>query len=346
MSVTRMQEIQICFGKQKHADISTPNTGVQMWQLRKLNAALANPKLNTENDAEEFGKGHEFPTQSFQTSWDVNGTLEKYLGAEIGAWAMAFGLGKVVKSGTAPNFTYTCTPLFPANGDAAELPYFSFVEQIRPGAGVVVDRMAVGCVVEGWTISIGSGPGRANSKITVEFVGSGKYVEPSGITMPAATAEKLLPSASLALTINGVNYVSNKNIVSLETSWKNNVRMDGGFYPGSGFQTAGDGASGAIRGRLEFGNRQGMLRFVARFENGSTELTKLRQQTSGAAVLSLTHDVNNSLAITWPKVSFATAELGETDGIVTVAVECLPMWDEANGIISAVAKCGVDAIGE
>jgi hypothetical protein len=329
MSVTRMQEIQICFGKQKQADIATPNTGVQMWQLRKLNAALANPKLNTENDAEEFGKGHEFPTQSFQTSWDINGTLEKYLGAEIGAWAMAFGLGKVVKSGTTPNFTYTCTPLFPASGDAAELPYFSFVEQIRPGAGVVVDRMAVGCVVEGCTISIGSGPGRTNSKITVEFVGSGKYVEPSGITMPAATLEKLLPAASLALTINGVNYVSNKNIVSLETSWKNNVRLDAGFYPGSGFQTPGDGASGAIRGRLEFGSRQGTLRFVARFENGSTELTKLRQQTTGTAVLALTYNTNNSLEITWHKVSFASAEVGETDGIV-----------------SAVAKCGEDGIGQ
>jgi hypothetical protein len=257
---------------------------------------------------------------------------------------MAFGLGKVVKSGTTPNFTYTCTPLFPASGDAAELPYFSFVEQIRPGAGVVVDRMAVGCVVEGWTISIGSGPGRANSKITVEFVGSGKTTEPSGITMPAATVEKLLPSASLALSINGVNYVSNKNIVSLETSWKNNVRLDGGFFPGSGFQTPGDGASGAIRGRLEFGNRQGTLRFVARFENGSTELTKLKSQTTGTAVLALTYDANNSLEITWHKVSFASAEVGETDGIVTVSVECLPMWDETNGIVSAVAKCNVDGI--
>jgi hypothetical protein len=204
--------------------------------------------------------------------------------------------------------------------------------------------MAVGCVVEGWTISIGSGPGRANSKITVEFVGSGKYVEPSGITMPAATVERLLPSASLALTINGVNYVSNKNIVSLETSWKNNVRLDGGFFPGSGFQTPGDGASGAIRGRLEFGNRQGTLRFVARFENGSTELTKLRQQTAGTAVISLAYDSNNSLELTWHKVSFATAEVSETDGIVTVSVECLPMWDETNGVVSAVAKCGVDGI--
>jgi len=344
MSTTRLQEVLICFGKQKQTDIATANTGAGMWRFGKLNAALANPKLNTENDAEEYGKGHEFPTQSFQTSWDVSGTLEKYLGAEIAAWAMAFGLGKVVKSGATPNFTYTCTPLMPANGDAAELPYFSFVEQIRPGAGVVLDRMAVGCVVEGWTIAIGSGPGRANSKITIEFAGSGKMTEPSSIVMPAATAEKLLPSASLALTIDGVDYVSNKNIVSLETGWKNNVRMDAGFYPGSGFQTAGDATSGAIRGRLEFGNRQGTLRFTARFENGSTELTKLKNQTTGTAVISLAYDANNSLEITWHKVSFATAEVGETDGVVTVAVECLPMFDAANGIVSAVAKCGVDNI--
>ncbi|MCL4783509.1 MAG: hypothetical protein KJZ70_10785 [Bryobacterales bacterium] len=346
MSTTRLQELQICFGKQKQTDIQTANTAVQMWQLRKLNAQLANPKLNTENDAEEFGKGHEFAVQSFQTSWDVNGTLEKYLSPEIAAWAMAFGLGKVVKSGTAPNFTYTVTPLIPSAGDDAELPYFSFVEQIRPGAGVVLDRMAIGCVVEGWTISIGSGPGRANSKITVEFVGSGKFAEPSEIVMPGATLEKLLPSASLTLSINGVNYVTNKNIVSLETAWKNNVRADGGFYPGSGFQTPGDATSGAIRGRLEFGNRQGTLKFVARFENGSSELTKLRSQTTGTATIGLSYDANNSLEITWQKVSFATAEVGETDGIVTVSVDCLPMWHETNGIVSAVAKCGIDNIGQ
>jgi hypothetical protein len=148
------------------------------------------------------------------------------------------------------------------------------------------------------------------------------------------------------LPLSLVNYVSNKNIVSLETSWKNNVRMDGGFYPGSGFQSAGDATSGAIRARLEFGNRQGTMRFTARFENGSSELTKLKQQTTGTAVISLSYDANNSLDLTWQKVSFATAEVGETDGIVTVAVECLPMWDATNGIVSAVAKCGVDNIGQ
>ncbi|MCX6624677.1 MAG: hypothetical protein NTY38_27170, partial [Acidobacteria bacterium] len=156
----RMQEVLIGFGKGRQADIATANGEATVWQLKKLNAALANPKLNTENDAEEFGKGHEFATQVFKTSWDVSGTIEKYLSSDIAAWAMAFGLGKVVKSGSAPNFTYTCTPLNPPT-DGIEPPYFSFIEQIRPGAASVIDRMAVGCAAEGWTITIGSGPGRA-----------------------------------------------------------------------------------------------------------------------------------------------------------------------------------------
>jgi hypothetical protein len=344
MSTTRLQEVLVCFGKKKQADIATAQVAADMWRFSKLNAALANPKLATENDAEEYGKGHEFPTATYKTAWDVGATLEKYLSAEIGSWAVCFALGKVVKSG-AVNFVYTCTPLMPAAGDAAELPYLSYVEQIRPGAGVVLDRQAVGLAVEGFQITVGSGPGRANSKISVELVGSGKVIDSAtGITMPAATAEKLLPSASLTLSINGMDYVTNKNIVSLETGWKNNIRMDAGFFPGSGFQTAGDGSTGAIRGRLEFGNRVGNLKFVARFMNGSDEYTKLKAQTTGTAVVTLAFDTNNSLQLTWQQVTYSVVEIAETDQILTVAVECLPMYHVTNGILTAVGKCAVDNI--
>ena len=344
MSTTRLQEVLVCFGKKKQADIATASVAADMWRFSKLNASLANPKLATENDADEYGKGHEFPTVTFKTAWDVGVTLEKYLGAEIGAWAAAFALGKVVKSGAGP-YVYTCTPLIPSAGDAADLPYLSYVEQIRPGAGVVVDRQAVGMAIESFQISVGSGPGRANSKISVELVGSGKMIDTAtGITMPAATAEKLLPSASLTLSINGIDYVTNKNIVSLETGWKNNIRMDAGFFPGSGFQTAGDGTTGAIRGRLEFGNRAGNLKFVARFMNGSDEYTKLKAQTSGTAVVTLAYDTNNSLQLTWQQITYSVVEIAETDQILTVAVECLPMYHVTNGILTAVGKCAVDQI--
>jgi hypothetical protein len=345
MSATRLQEILVCFGKGKQTDIVTAQAAGVMWRMNKLNAALANPKLAIEDDAAEYGKGHEFATTTFKTSWDVTGTLEKYLSAEMAAWAVCFGLGKVVKSGSSPAFTYTCTPLFPSAGDDTELPYFSFVEQIRPGSGVILDRQAVGCAIESFTIAIGSGPGRANSKITVEFAGSGKVIDSAtGIVMPAATVEKLLPSASLTLTINGVDYVTAKNLVSLETSWKNNLRMNDGFYPGSGFQTGGDATTGAIRGRLEFGNRQGTLKFVARFDAISAEYANLKAQTTGTAVMALDYDANNSLQLTWQKVAFSTVEIGETDQFATVAVDCVPQYDATNGILTAVAKSAVDGI--
>ena len=84
MSTTRLQEVLICFGKGKQADIATAQAAAAMWRFSKLNAALINPRLATENDADEYGKGHEFPTATYKTAWDVGVTLEKYLGAEIG----------------------------------------------------------------------------------------------------------------------------------------------------------------------------------------------------------------------------------------------------------------------
>jgi len=340
-----IREMLIGFGKCKQSDLATANTVDGIWRLGKLNRTFTGPNLNTEDDAQDLGKGHEFATAQYKTSWDVAGQLEKFLGAEIAAWAMVYGLGKSAKTGADPNFIYTVTPLDPVT-DGIELPSFSYIEQIRPGAGVVLDRMAVGCVVEGWAITVVPGPGRVNSKILIDIVGSGKHTEPSGITLPAATAEKLLPAASVTAIINGVDYVTAKNLVNLRASWKNNHRLDSGFYPGSGFQDTGDGASGAIRGRMEVGDRLCGLQFQARFENGSTELEDLKDQTEGTAVITLTYDTNANLSLTYQRLAFSVVELGEADGIVTVLVTCKPMMHSANGLLTAVAKCNIDLIGE
>jgi hypothetical protein len=442
-TTAKTREILIGFGFAKQAAIATANTVAGIWRLNKLNASYASPTLNTENDAPELGKGHEFATRVFKTSWDVKGQIEKYLSSDFAAWVMAFGLGTVAPSGTLPNYIYTCTPLDPTAG--LELPYFSFIEQIRPGASSVINRMAVGCAIEDWTLTIGSGPGRANSKLACNFIGCGKQTVPSGITLPLVHLENLLPSASLACTINGTNYVSNKNIVSLEATWKNNLKADAGFFPGSGFQesaavkqvdtitltgssgtatvtlagsltkvvtygdsltdSAGDfvtswatnydGAgivitssgpqiiftakvagtafvhpvitnttltlagtvaettansvsgetSGAVRGRLEVGDRELGLTLIGRFDKDSDELTKLQSQTEGTAVISLTYDTNNSLSLTYQRVSFSVVELGDTDGIVTVQVTVQPLYHASNGLLTAVAKCNTAGIG-
>jgi hypothetical protein len=118
--------------------------------------------------------------------------------------------------------------------------------------------------------------------------------------------------------------------------------VDSGFFPGSGFQTAGDGSICAIRGRMEFGNRAGNLRFLTRFEQGSAEYTKLKAQTTGAASIHLQYDADNTFDLIWQKAAFRTVEIGETDQILTVAVEFAPIYDAALGILTAVVKCGVD----
>jgi len=69
--------------------------------------------------------------------------------------------------------------------------------------------------------------------MTVNWVGSGLLTTPSGITVPAITAENNMLAASMSLSVNGVDYVSTKRIQSGSVGWKNNLLLNAGFYPGS-----------------------------------------------------------------------------------------------------------------
>lgn len=339
----RMQEQQFGLAFRPQTDIATANVNTAFWRLRKTNAQLPIPSLQTEDDAAEYGKGNPYAEQVFPVAWRSGGSMEKYLSAEIAAWAMAFGLGKSVKSGTAPNFTYTCTPLNPSNGtDLAELPYFTVASQIRPGGSAAADYAVIGCAVNSWQISLGSGPGRENSKITVEYAGSGRFAEPSGITLPASSlTEKLLLSSSLTFSAHGTDYITARRLLSLEVGWQNNLMVDQGYYPGSGTQN-----SAAVAGRLLFGAQAATLRFTALLEPSAPEFGRLKQQTEGTAVITLTYDANNSLTLTFHRAVISSIDFAETDGFATVACEVTPLWHSTNGLLTAVAKCNVDNIGQ
>jgi hypothetical protein len=343
MSSANIRETLIGVGLVKQAAIATPNIAADFIRFNKLNGGLANVKLGTESNAGEIGNGHEFATQLFKTGWDVGGTIEKYLSVEFLSWCLAYAFGGATVSGAGP-YNHTFSLMDPATA-GIELPSFSYIEQIRPGGSSVIDRMAVGCVIEDFTLTISSGPTRSAAKLSVNFMGTGKLTEPSAITLPAVAVENLLPAAGLALTINGVNYVTNKNIVSLELTYKNNHRGDTGFFPGSGFQTTGNAASGAIRGRMEHGDRVLGLKFVARYENGSTEWTKLKALTAGTGVLGFTGAGGTAATITAQSLTFADVQVQDADNIVTVAVECAPLYDITNGLITATATNTLPHVG-
>jgi len=61
-------------------------------------------------------------------------------------------------------------------------------------------------------------------------------------------------------------------------------------------------------------------------------------------VVTLAYDANNSLQLTWQQIAYSVVEIAETDQILTVAVDCVPMYHSTNGILTAVGKCAVDQI--
>jgi hypothetical protein len=337
-SPARILETGIGFGKKKQAAIGTANVVGDLWSFWKLNPELSGVVLNTEDDAAEIGKGHEFATEVFPVSWDGNFKLQKYTSSEFAAWAFAFAMGNVVKSGTTPNWIYTISPFSPNAGDPVELPYFSFVEQVRTTPNSLIDRMLVGCQVEGFTLQVNSGPGRQSSQLTVDVVGSGKLTEPSALVIPARTAEHLLLGASMAFNVHAADYVALKNIISATFTWKNNIDLAAGFYPGSGFQTGGDSTTGAIRGRLEYGVRAIGLSYVVRLKSDSTEWAALKAGTSFTDVaLSLSAGANDSLAITFPKAKFKVVNFAESGGWIAANCTLDPLYNA--GIVGVVAHC-------
>jgi hypothetical protein len=319
------------FGKQ--TNISTAALVAKIWRLTNLNTKPWAKVPVNEDDRAEIGKGHEFPTQLFKSHYNMpTYELSKYASSEFLAWVMAFSLGNVTLAGSGPPYTYTIVPALGAtNPTGLELPYFSFVQQIRPGGSAVLDEILVGCAIKGWKLAIKNSPGRASAMLSAECVASGQYTSPSAITLPAATQLHEFNAGMVsALTINGIDYLTGGaggNFVSLDASWENNFRP--GFFPGSGEQ---DGFQ--IQGRFEWGDRSFTVQFVVRVQAGSTEYANLINQVTGPATITFTRDTNNIFSMVVQSMGFNVVELSNTDGIATLQVTGVQLYDPTNGLVT------------
>ena len=333
----RVQSLILGLGTAPQSNIST--AGTTFMRLKKLDTSLTTPKPIVENDAPEIGKGNEFISQTFPSYYDVSNRIEKYASSEFVTWVCAYALGNVTMTGSAAPYTYTIVPINPAT--TLELPYFSLVEQVAEGGGNCIDNLHIGCAIEDFTYAFNYGPGRASSKMTVNWVGSGLLTTPSGITVPALTTEHNMLAGSMSLTVNGVDYVGTKRILSGSIGWKNNLMLNAGFFPGSGLQNGFQ-----VRGRLEIGARVPSFQFTARLLSGSPEYNTLINQTSGTATLSVQHDAGNSVTFNFPQLAFQMVENTEADGIVAVTVTGAPEYNTTqNTVLSVTTLCGIAGIG-
>lgn len=340
-SPANIRETNLVISKKKQSAAGTASVVADMIRLRKINADISIPNLITENDANEIGGGNEFAGTVYPVSWDMSGKLEKFLTSEWAAWVMAYSLNGGAETGDGTPEIYTCIPQVPVTG-GIELPYFTIAHMIRQGGSPLdglLDIAAIGCMITGWQLNLLSGPGRASAKLMADFVGTGKFANPSTLLVPAETAETPLSSASLAMTLNSINYVSSKKIQSLEATWSNNPLMGRRFYPGSGVQSGA-----AIGGRVEFGDRAATLKFVADFESDSTELDTMIAGTEFTAAISVTADANNSLTLTYHRLRFSRVTITQVENIVSVEAECEPLWHSSNGLFTAVVNTTLLAV--
>jgi|SRR5215471_20764549 len=317
-----IREAKIAVGLKPQTDVVTPNLQADLWSFTKVNTALAVVEPRTETDALDIGKGDEFPTTVFKTSISTSMALEKYASSEFAAWLFAFALGSCAKTAAGTGWTYASTPQNPTTA-CINLPAFTYVEQIRQTPNAVVDWAPVGMVINDFTLNLETGPGRANCRLSCNCIGTGKLVNPSGYTIPAVTTEHSLnASGATVLTVNGIDYLAGTGIGrfnTLEFRWNNNLRADTGYYAGSGTQN-GFG----VRGRMEFGNREVTLNFVARAIAGSVEFNNLLGLVEGATTLTIGGAVigagpqTNGITLSFPRTIISSEVNGESDGVVTV----------------------------
>jgi hypothetical protein len=341
------RETKVGLGFVAQTDLATPNVEAEIWSLTITNTAPFTVTPTTEDDANDIGKGDEFPTQIFPVSMDVTGRIEKFLSSQSAAWAFVFGLGGVTETAAGTGGAkYVCVPTDPAVA-CIDLPPFTVVEAIRPGSPSFKDIAYVGCVVTGFTISLESGPGRNNARLTIDIAGTGKVITPSGIAVPAPFAESFLNAASATINVNGIDYVLSKSFISAEITWAVNPRLDTGYYPGSGTDANGY----AQRGRMEYSTRVAGMTFVARATQGSPEYNQLLARTEGVTTVTLTGanigagPEKNSIEIKFPRSVISAATNGDADGLVTINCTVKPLKHATQGYVQFTAtttKSGIE----
>jgi hypothetical protein len=333
----RIQNKILGLGLGKQTNISTPSA--TFLRFRQLNAEITPNGYQTENDAAEIGKGNEFISAAgvYPVSWNPLARLDKYSSAEFLTYGFAYAMGHVTEATN----TYTIKPIDPCV-DGLELPLFSVVEQVCESGGTALDNLFIGCAMEDMSFTFNYGPGRQSGRVTANWVGSGKLTAPSGIVVPAPVTESYCLSGSMTMTINGIDYIAAKTMLSGTIGWKNNLLVGPGFYPGSGLQ---DGA--AIRGRLEIGARACTFTFTARLLKTSTEYQLLIGATTGTAIVTTTFDATHTVTFNFPSIQFETVVNGEQDGIVSVTVTVAPKYDPvAFGPLNITAQCGITGIAQ
>jgi hypothetical protein len=341
----RIQGLRLGLGTNQQGGLGTPSittasSSIATW--RKLDKTLPFLDKGTETDREEVGKGDEWISQVYKTASQPQGlSMDKYGSAEWILWSFGFGLGVC----TVASSLYTIHPLDPEV--TLELPYTTLVAQVSEGGGTATDVAMLGLIVSSVDLVFHYGPTRASVKCNTTLVGSGLSTVPSGVTLSTTpVSESYMSASSMAISVNGVDYVSTKQVLMGSISWKNNPILPLMFTPGSGLDAGGF----AVGNRIFIGDRDVVLTFTAFLEAASTQYAALVAQSTGATTVTFTFDATHYVTFNFPVTSFEKVEQTVEDGIVAVTCTMAARYDATvvgglpNNVLNLTGKCALGNI--
>jgi hypothetical protein len=343
MSVALIQEVRFAVGYKAQPDLKTPVTATDMFSLRQTNTDFIQAQPINEDDTNDLGKGV-YATQTFPSHINAAGNWNGRLTSEAAAMMCCYGIGGAVETLGSGFSTYTMKePIFETAG--LNLPVTTMLLQIRSGANAITDKLLVGMACEEFGFEFRVGPGRDNALFTSAWIGTGGYTKPSGYVMPTVYQEHSINAGGITtLDFIGFDYLANLRFVNFRFGWKNNLRDNSSYFPGSGSQ-----GGYQLRGRMRRAAPTITLTTQVECDSGSSEEDALLNQMAGTGMLvAASGTANNSLSLHFYKIVPLATPIADADGIASYNVTFLVMQDPTNGvmqIINETSQAGIGAVG-
>jgi hypothetical protein len=301
---------------------------------------LANLQPNVQ-DNKEYATGYPRPTDQWLVSHDAAFSHDFDLCAEEVGRDLYDAFGKVVTTQPAAVANPTVYQHVFSTMDltaSRQLPSRAWVEKL----GSAIDRLFPGVCLAQLALS-GEGTQRLNG--SGQWQGSGKEVEPSGLTGVDITGLHYFEQSQCTVKFDNGSVLTNMATAPNRlNSWRieiiNQLLGEDGFVPGNAaYQTTGNSTSGQVRSEMLVGDQNFNIVANVRMLSNDPLRAYLKTQTS----LIFTNDVvagviaggdgtyNYKLSIKAYRAPFKAVQIGERNGLVTLELTMNPLFDLTSG---------------
>lgn len=302
------------------------NTQIRVSLLSYL---LVYDKIDPEkkDNKDEFGKGHEYPTEQTNTISDTRASRSFEASSLIAGWAFAFGCGECATIqpddvGSPNVYEHTIKPaqIFDS-AVGLQLPSTTLVEHLNSLQQNKYRDMVVSEVKL-------SGKIKEQLKIGIQLIGSGHY-EANTMTLPDLAQVAFLRMADAVIMIGDKNI--SKKSMDFEFTHKSDLGEDKGYHPGSGYLIADDKTSPQIRGHCVATKRGTNLKLkVLMADTDLSEYAKNNTPKSISIVAEgkgIDESYNHKLELTFPRCFLKTTKVGTDGGLYVYDVDVTVGWD-------------------